>query len=793
MRMAMNHHQAMQATTTRMPVRLAMAVALLAAACGDKYYVGGPASEDESDGLAEDGALADAGQDAVSADIADAAPDLGGDAASDVLFNGDMLGDSDAAPACPGGQGCACSAAAPCTAGACLATPDGAKCAAACSAAVACPADATCTLAGDSNVSVCAPRWVHLCDPCSDASACQAPGDPSATCVDSGNGAFCASPCTANDCPTGFSCTAGNGGSFCMPSNGACTCSAAATTAALSTTCTSNNAAGTCSGKRTCSAAGLSACDAPNASSETCNGVDDNCNGVTDESVSCGDSDPCTDDGCGGAAGCKHTPNSGNACEDGDLCTIGDTCAGGACAPGTAKVCPGAGPCVQAKCANATGTCSYLNQPKGFTCDDGTACSDNDGCDSGFCVGTPISCNDNNPCTADACDLANGCTHTNQALSCDDNNACTVGDSCAAGLCSAGTTTDCDDGNPCTTDNCASASGCVHLANAATCTDGNACTADDACAGGTCVGGTNTCGCTSSGDCLAFEDNNACNGTLICDKSGGSGVCAVDLATVVTCADDGNPCTAPTCDPGTGKCGTTPTNEDKPCNADDSVCTPGDACKSGICTAGPLTDCNDGDPCTDDACAPSSGCTHTNNVSPCNADDNGCTIGDSCSSGVCISGQQKVCNDGNACTLDTCEPASGACQFDSAGANAATCDADGSVCTQGDACKSGSCVAGSSAPDCNDNNPCTDDACDPKSGCAHTANAVACDDNNACTSGDSCQNSSCKPGTLKNCDDNNVCTADSCTTSTGACVHGPLSIGACGQFGTCLNGICVGG
>ncbi len=50
-------------------------------------------------------------------------------------------------------------------------------------------------------------------------------------------------------------------------------------------------------------------------------------------------------------------------------------------------------------------------------------------------------------------------------------------------------------------------------------------------------------------------------------------------------------------------------------------------------------------------------------------------------------------------------------------------------------------------PSCDDGNPCTSDACDQASGtCTHTPTAGSCDDGNACTSGDQCDAGKCKPG-----------------------------------------------
>ena len=67
-----------------------------------------------------------------------------------------------------------------------------------------------------------------------------------------------------------------------------------------------------------------------------------------------------------------------------------------------------------------------------------------------------------------------------------------------------------------------------------------------------------------------------------------------------------------------------------------------------------------------------------------------------------------------------------------ASANTQPCD-DGSPCSIGDRCDSGACKPGKAAV-CDDGNLCTDDACDPnKGGCVKLANAASCTDANACT------------------------------------------------------------
>jgi hypothetical protein len=68
---------------------------------------------------------------------------------------------------------------------------------------------------------------------------------------------------------------------------------------------------------------------------------------------------------------------------------------------------------VAGTCDPASGACSNPTAPNGTACNDSNACTTNDVCTSGACVGGPaLSCDDNNSCTTDTCDPASGCVHT---------------------------------------------------------------------------------------------------------------------------------------------------------------------------------------------------------------------------------------------------------------------------------------------------------------------------------------------------------------------------------------------
>ena len=195
--------------------------------------------------------------------------------------------------------------------------------------------------------------------------------------------------------------------------------------------------------------------------------------------------------------------------------------------------------------------------------------------------------------------------------------------------------------------------------------------------------------------------------------------------------------------------------------------------------------CDDQNECTEDSCDPATGCVHDSSTNGCE-DGDACTTGDACSGGQCVPGAALDCDDGNLCTDDWCDPATG-CVYDD---NTNGCD-DLDACTVGDVCADGNCI-GPGTLVCDDGNDCTDDWCDPATGCVHDANTGGCDDDNACTTGDVCADGNCIGlGTLV-CDDGNDCTTDSCIPATG-CSVAVLSDGAtCGPeaSGTCLGGTC---
>lgn len=183
---------------------------------------------------------------------------------------------------------------------------------------------------------------------------------------------------------------------------------------------------------------------------------------------------------------------------------------------------------------------------------------------------------------------------------------------------------------------------------------------------------------------------------------------------------------------------------------------------------------------------------------------------------------EDLCDDGDPCTKDTCTQLEEVLECNHAIDDTLLCD-DGDICTQTDKCEAGICV-GFNPEVCDDGNPCTDDTCDPTVGCLTSFNTIACEDGNACTEGDVCESGVCQSGGIKSCDDDNPCTADSCDPAVeGGCLSGianegftcdypgldpcqqaKCSLGACVPFNAngggcntgdsnCSAGVCSGG
>ncbi len=150
--------------------------------------------------------------------------------------------------------------------------------------------------------------------------------------------------------------------------------------------------------------------------------------------------------------------------------------------------------------------------------------------------------------------------------------------------------------------------------------------------------------------------------------------------------------------------------------------------------------CDDGNPCTDDSCDPSSGCVHTPKPDGTSCSDgNACTTGDKCTSGQCVSGTPVTCAALDQCHVaGVCDPQTGVCS-NPAAPDGTKCD-DGEKCTANDACQAGKCAG--TAVTCAALDQChVAGVCDPQTGvCSNPAapDGTKCDDGEKCTTNDIC-------------------------------------------------------
>jgi len=94
---------------------------------------------------------------------------------------------------------------------------------------------------------------------------------------------------------------------------------------------------------------------------------------------------------------------------------------------------------------------------------------------------------------------------------------------------------------------------------------------------------------------------------------------------------------------------------------------------------------------------------------------------------------------------------------------------------------------------CDDGEGCTNDSCDPANGCNHAGATAPCNDGNPCTVKDACKAGQCT-STAKDCGDGKPCTADACDLATGACSSSQMAIGdGCDDGEACTTSVCLGG
>ncbi|MBN2498470.1 MAG: FG-GAP repeat protein [Deltaproteobacteria bacterium] len=428
------------------------------------------------------------------------------------------------------------------------------------------------------------------------------------------------------------------------------------------------------------------------------------------QDAECDDGVACTADDCIESAGrCRHEPDDA-LCSNGLFCDGRERCAPGHGCQAGVDPCDDRVGCTQDSCDEGMQSCAHV--PDDALCSNGLFCDGEETCDaqrgclagddpcpgqicdegSDVCRGcmSDADCNDGVDCTIDECDEGDGtCSSTPDDDLCDDGlfcngpEACDALQGCLAGeppcpdqVCDEQTDScsgcvddaDCDDGLGCTIDVCDHGI-CTNSPDSDSCDDDLFCTGEETCEIGT--------GCVSSGDPCAAEG-------LVCDEEADACVACQGDAD----CDDGVGCTVDVCDQ--GRCTSTP--DDGACPDDGLFCNGAEGCDFA------------------------SGCVSSGN--PCQAEGLLCDEeANACAE--CLS--DADCSDGVDCTADRCQD--GSC--DSVPEDP-LCD-NGSFCDGQERCDpTRGCQAGSDP--CDDGDECTIDSCDEQADrCDHDADP-ACDE-----------------------------------------------------------------
>ena len=515
----------------------------------------------------------------------------------------------------------------------------------------------------------------------------------------------------------------------------------------------------------------------------------------------CGDAVGCTTDACDEAAdACTHTPDD-TVCNDGLFCNGAETCdMAEDCVNGAAVVCDDGVGCTEDACDEVTDAC--VSTPDDAHCDNGLFCDGGERCDAANdCqVGAAVACNDGVGCTVDSCDEgADACSYTPADAACDNGLFCDGAETCDVNLdCQPGVDVDCDDAVNCTEDTCDELDDrCVnapddgicddqlHCSGVETCSAVEGCQAgaevdcgdEVACTVDSCNEATDACDNTPSD--AACDDGAWCNGAETCDATGGC------LAGAAPDCDDAVGCTADSCNEGTDVCGNLP--QDATCDNGD-WCDGAETCDAQIgCRAGVAPSCDDGVGCTADSCDEANdACDNVPSDAAC---DNGawCDGAETCDAAAdCQAGAAPDCNDGLACTADSCDEVGDACANapdDGACDNGLACDGAES-CVVGQGCSDGAPLAcGKDAPVCDEGPPPRCVECLVNADCAEGAQICVgstcvdcqvdadCDNGLFCDGAEACSAGSCVPGDAVDCGDGVACTVDSCNEATDSCDH----------------------
>jgi hypothetical protein len=603
-------------------------------------------------------------------------------------------------------------------------------------------------------------------------SACMTP-----TCV-TGNDCDDGSGCTVDSCVGAATCDAGcqhQQITSCANSDGCCP---SGCSAANDNDCSTGCGNGICEITESCESCSQDCACGPG--QMCCSGQ---CKAPACSSDSeCGDANSCTLDSCVGAgtcdARCEHgqvtsclnddgcCPGSCNALNDND-CSV--QCGNGLCEPGESCQscsrdcgCSGGTLCCNGVCVEPA--CVSDSQ-----CDDSKDCTLDRCLNSNTCLArcetqAITQCANGDGCCPDSCDANNDndcvakcgnglCEPGESCESCQQDCGCSSGTVCRSGLCvepACSSDTDCDDEDACTLDGCIMPGTCEaecayeqrsSCANNDGCCPAGCTSSDDDDCSASCGNGV----CESSENCLRCRQDCGCMGGQLCC----SGLCVEPRCSSDYDCGDGKSCTVDWClNPGScvAECD----------NREIAVCMHNDGCCASGCSSATDSDCSSS--CGNRLCEAGESCTSCEQDCGCGS---GLCCGGMCVEPLCVADYE--CDDGSACTIDSCSGAGGCsaqCQYTRIVA-----------CLNNDGC----CPVGCNEVSDNDcSSSCGNGICEFTESCSTCAADCGCSPDQVCCNG-LCSYPECS--TTADCADSSACTLDSClnpATCIAECSHREL-------------------
>jgi hypothetical protein len=423
-----------------------------------------------------------------------------------------------------------------------------------------------------------------------------------------------------------------------------------------------------------------------------------------------------------------HCVTNADCFSDGIFCDGNEVCLNGVCTH-SGDPCSGAFPvCCEGVHKCEAECCSDADCPtNGIFCDGPEICHNGSCVSAGNpCVmGRPVCCESLHKCEGECCSDADCQAPTPP---CEGGEFCNMSTGMCESRADAPVTTTCEsDGDRCTVDHCDGLGQCVFLSDVICQSPNPPCEGGEVCnpSTGLCVAQPDA---ALSTPCEA--DGNLCT----IDHCNGSGSC-VQLSTVV-CLPSVGPCDAGShCNPADGQCVNNPDPPfSTPCNADNDLCTIEHCDGNGSCVPLGHVTCQPANPPCEggETCDPATGmCVAQPDAvlsTPCEADGNRCTIDHCNGMGACVKLGDVMCQAANPpCEGgEVCDPGTGACVAEVDAASSTPCEADGDLCTIDHCDGLGACVFLSSVPCQPAVPPCEGgEVCNPSTGlCVAQPDAV---------------------------------------------------------------------